>query len=169
MELLTEHLGHGLGLTLLLSLPAVLLAAGIGLVVGILQAVTQVQEQTIAAAPKILGVFLLILLGGGTMLTMLENYVTESFQIAFNEIPQDGVFVLPPKASQTSGQGRARAFFNTQVTSGANSAKMKEISDSWRVPDDGSAAKGTSIMKGGSSKPGSALGPAEKMSLDKNR
>ena len=39
-----------------------LVAAGIGLVVGILQAVTQVQEQTIAAAPKILGVFLVIML-----------------------------------------------------------------------------------------------------------
>ena len=49
---------------LTISMPAVLTAASIGLVVGILQAVTQVQEQTIAAAPKVLGVFLVIMIMG---------------------------------------------------------------------------------------------------------
>ena len=125
MELLTEHLGHGLALSLLLSLPCVLAAAGIGLIVGILQAVTQVQEQTIAAAPKILGVFAILLIGGGLMMTMLENYTRESFQVAFNEIPQDGVFILPPKASQTSGQARARQFFQIQAKEGMSADRLK--------------------------------------------
>jgi flagellar biosynthesis protein FliQ len=111
MQLLLEHVGQGLALSLVLSLPAVLVAAGIGLVVGILQAVTQVQEQTIAAAPKILGVFLMLLLGGGLMMTMLENYVRESFQIAFNEIPQEGKFILPPRLGKTESEERARRFF----------------------------------------------------------
>lgn len=111
MQLLLEHVGQGLALSLVLSLPAVIVAAGIGLVVGILQAVTQVQEQTIAAAPKILGVFLMLLLGGGLMMTMLENYVRESFQIAFNEIPQDGHFILPPRLGRTASEERARQFF----------------------------------------------------------
>ena len=64
MDLLLEQLGKGFITMLLIAMPAVLTAAAIGLVVGILQAVTQVQEQTIAAAPKILGVFLVIMLMG---------------------------------------------------------------------------------------------------------
>ena len=61
MEILTEFLAKGFMTMLTISMPCVLVAAGIGLIVGIIQAVTQVQEQTIAAAPKILGVFLVIL------------------------------------------------------------------------------------------------------------
>ena len=62
MEFLLEYLAKGFLIMLAISMPCVLTAAGIGLVVGILQAVTQVQEQTIAAAPKILGVFLVIII-----------------------------------------------------------------------------------------------------------
>ena len=64
IEILAEYLSKGFVTMLTISMPCVLVAAGIGLVVGILQAVTQVQEQTIAAAPKILGVFLVIIIGG---------------------------------------------------------------------------------------------------------
>lgn len=53
MEILLEYLAKGFMIMLAISMPCVLVAAGIGLVVGILQAVTQVQEQTIAAAPKL--------------------------------------------------------------------------------------------------------------------
>ena len=64
MEPLIEYLARGFMVMLAISMPCVLVAASIGLVVGILQAVTQVQEQTIAAAPKILAVFLVIIIGG---------------------------------------------------------------------------------------------------------
>ena len=65
MELiLGEYLAKGLAIMLMISMPCVLTAAGIGLVVGIIQAVTQVQEQTIAAAPKILLVFMVIIIFG---------------------------------------------------------------------------------------------------------
>jgi flagellar biosynthesis protein FliQ len=168
MELLIEHLGHGLMLSLMLSLPSVLIAAGIGLVVGILQAVTQVQEQTIAAAPKIIGVFAIILLGGGLMMNMLSDYVRESFHIAFNEIPQDGLFILPPLTSQSPGQLRARKFFELQSTEGPKSDKFKEYAAHWELPNakDGS---GTVLKTTKRSGPGNALGPAEKMALDKQK
>ena len=64
MEILTEYLSKGFMTMLAISMPCVLTAAAIGLVVGILQAVTQVQEQTIAAAPKIFAVFFVIIVGG---------------------------------------------------------------------------------------------------------
>lgn len=94
MDLLLEQLGKGFVTMLMIAMPAVLTAAAIGLVVGILQAVTQVQEQTIAAAPKILGVFLVIMLMGSfSVETLLELFRT-SANIAFNIIPKDEVTVI---------------------------------------------------------------------------
>ena len=49
MEMLTEYLAKGFMTMLSISMPCVLVAAGIGLVVGIIQAITQVQEQNIQA------------------------------------------------------------------------------------------------------------------------
>ncbi|HSA06407.1 MAG TPA: flagellar biosynthetic protein FliQ [Candidatus Gastranaerophilales bacterium] len=94
MDLMIEHTGKGFITMLLLSMPAVLLAAGIGLVVGILQAVTQVQEQTIAAAPKVFGVFLLIIMMGPFSAEKLIDYFKTSANIAFDVIPRDEAMVL---------------------------------------------------------------------------
>ena len=79
---------------LAISMPCVLVAAGIGLVVGILQAVTQVQEQTIAAAPKILGVFLVIIIGGVGFIRLLTNLFTDGMALAFNVVPRNENYVL---------------------------------------------------------------------------
>lgn len=96
MEILTEYLAKGFVTMLAISMPCVLTAAGIGLIVGILQAVTQVQEQTIAAAPKILLVFLVIMVGGMGFIKLLTNLFQEGVQIAFNVVPKNSEFVLPP-------------------------------------------------------------------------
>ena len=64
MELLGNFLGEGFGVMLSISMPIVLTAAAIGLIIGVLQAVTQIQEQTIVAAPKIFMVFMVIIFGG---------------------------------------------------------------------------------------------------------
>lgn len=95
MELLVEYLARGFVVMLMISMPCVLTAAGIGLVVGILQAVTQVQEQTIAAAPKILGVFLIIVIAGIGFIRLLTTYISEGFNIAFAVIPKSASYVLP--------------------------------------------------------------------------
>lgn len=95
MEVLVEYLAKGFLLMLAISMPCVLVAAGIGLVVGILQAVTQVQEQTIAAAPKILGVFLVIVIGGIGFLNLLKGFVIDGMAIAFNLVSKNDSYVLP--------------------------------------------------------------------------
>jgi len=95
MESLVEFLGKGFMVMLSVSMPCVLMAALVGLVVGILQAVTQVQEQTIAAAPKIVIVFLTIVLLGGYFIKLLTNYFYEGANIAFQIIPKTENFVLP--------------------------------------------------------------------------
>lgn len=96
MEVMMEYLAKGFVVMLMVSLPCVLVAAGIGLVVGILQAVTQVQEQTIAAAPKILCVFLTIIILGGWYTKTLTDFLIEGTGIAFNVIPKSDSYVLPP-------------------------------------------------------------------------
>lgn len=95
-ELMLEHMGKGFITMLMISMPCVLIAAGVGLVIGILQAVTQVQEQTIAAAPKIFAVFLMLMIGGGAFTRMLANYFMESSHIAFQVITKDDDFALSP-------------------------------------------------------------------------
>lgn len=95
MELLLEFFAKGLMTMLMIAMPCVLTAAGVGLVVGILQAVTQVQEQTIAAAPKIFSVFLVIIIMGTGYLQMLKNVFIEGANIAFEVIPASEPFVLP--------------------------------------------------------------------------
>ena len=94
MEVLLEYLAKGFLIMLSISMPCVLVAAGIGLVVGILQAVTQVQEQTIASAPKILGVFLVIIIGGVGFIRLLTNLFQEGAFLAFEQVPKSENFVL---------------------------------------------------------------------------
>lgn len=94
IEILAEYLAKGFLTMLTISMPCVLVAAGIGLVVGILQAVTQVQEQTIAAAPKILGVFLVIVVGGFGFIRILNNLFIEGMGLAFNVVPKNDSYVL---------------------------------------------------------------------------
>ena len=95
MEVLVEYIGKGFMIMLAISMPCVLMAAMVGLVVGILQAVTQVQEQTIAAAPKIVIVFLTIVILGGYFIKILTNFIFEGVNIAFNVVPKNESFVLP--------------------------------------------------------------------------
>ncbi|GEM_PF-388446 len=95
MEMLMEYMARGFVVMLSISMPCVLVAAGIGLVVGILQAVTQVQEQTIAAAPKILAVFLVIVIGGVGFVRILTNLFTDGMALAFNVVPKNDTYVLP--------------------------------------------------------------------------
>ena len=95
MEVLIEYIGKGFMLMLAISMPCVLMAATVGLVVGILQAVTQVQEQTIAAAPKIVIVFLTIVILGGYFIKILTNFIFEGVNVAFNIVPKNESYVLP--------------------------------------------------------------------------
>ena len=94
MEVLVEFLTKGFMVMLAISLPCVLVAATVGLVVGILQAVTQVQEQTIAAAPKIVLVFLTIVILGGYFMKILSNFLFEGTNIAFNVVTKNEVTTI---------------------------------------------------------------------------
>jgi flagellar biosynthesis protein FliQ len=65
---------------IIVSAPILLIALGVGLLVSIFQAMTQIQEQTLAFIPKILAVFLSIVFFGPWMLTVLLDYTRNLFQ-----------------------------------------------------------------------------------------
>jgi len=95
MEMLVEYLAKGFMTMLSISMPCVLVAAAIGLIVGIIQAVTQVQEQTISAAPKIFAVFLVIIIGGLGFIKLLTKLFQEGAALAFNGVSKADNYVLP--------------------------------------------------------------------------
>ena len=65
-----------LSLALLVSAPALLASVLIGLLVGLLQAVTQVQEQTLSFVPKLVGVALVLATLGGWMTGQLVRFTS---------------------------------------------------------------------------------------------
>ncbi len=68
-----------LQLTLLLSAPMLLAALGTGLVISILQATTQVQEQTISFVPKIIATFAALVICSSWMIAILSQFAIEVF------------------------------------------------------------------------------------------
>ena len=70
-----------LQLTLMLALPMLLAALVTGLVISILQATTQIQEQTISFVPKILIVLVVVLLFGAWMFGSMQQFALEIFRL----------------------------------------------------------------------------------------
>ncbi|MBV8751210.1 MAG: flagellar biosynthesis protein FliQ [Candidatus Eremiobacteraeota bacterium] len=66
-------------IALLVCAPALLLGLVTGLVISVFQAVTQIQEPTLAFIPKIVVVALAILLFGPFMLALLTDFTTRVF------------------------------------------------------------------------------------------
>jgi flagellar biosynthetic protein FliQ len=67
-------------LALLIAGPMLIVALLVGLTVSILQAVTQIQEQTLAFVPKLVGVSVIFLLALPWILQLLVKYTTELFR-----------------------------------------------------------------------------------------
>ena len=68
-----------LTVTLKIALPLLLAGLVVGLVVSIFQAVTQIQEMTLAIIPKILVTALVLAVGGPWMLNELLGYTEELY------------------------------------------------------------------------------------------
>ena len=68
---------NALLMALTLAAPMLLVALGVGLLVSILQAVTQIQEQTLAFVPKLVAVATVFLIGLPWMIQMAVKYTTE--------------------------------------------------------------------------------------------
>ena len=70
---------EALELTLIISAPLLLTALAVGLVVSIFQAATQINEMTLSFIPKLLGVFVAIVVAGPWILQLLVDYTQRMF------------------------------------------------------------------------------------------
>ena len=68
---------QGLFLVIKLAAPVLLISLIIGLLISIFQTVTSIQEQTLTFVPKIVCVFLGLMLLGHWMLTNMRDYMVE--------------------------------------------------------------------------------------------
>lgn len=59
--------------------PMLLASLLVGLIISILQTVTSIQEQTLTFVPKLIAVFLVIMLFGGWIFNSLREYTVELF------------------------------------------------------------------------------------------
>ena len=66
-------------LVLKTSAPMLLASLVIGLIISIFQTVTSIQEQTLTFVPKLIAVFLVIILFGGWILNSLKDYMIQLF------------------------------------------------------------------------------------------
>jgi flagellar biosynthetic protein FliQ len=70
--------------TLLIAAPPLLAALSVGLIISIFQAATQINESTLQFVPKLVALFIVIMLFGPWMLQYLIDYI----QRLFGSIPQ---------------------------------------------------------------------------------
>ena len=68
--------GQGMALAMKVALPLLLAGLVVGLLVSVFQAVTQIQEQTLAFIPKVVALVAIMALFGPWMLGQLETYTT---------------------------------------------------------------------------------------------
>ncbi len=78
-DALLSQLQATLELVLYMALPPLLAAMAVGLVVGILQAVTQVQDQSLPMTFKLLAVILVLALGGPMLAVPLVRQASQLF------------------------------------------------------------------------------------------
>lgn len=76
-DLLYDSAASAVWVLVLATLPALLPALAIGLVIGLIQAATSVQEQTLTFVPKLVGVFLALMLFGGITGGLLVDFTRE--------------------------------------------------------------------------------------------
>ena len=71
----------GVGVAIRLGAPVLLLCMLVGVVVALLQAVTQIHEQSISFVLKLIVVVMVLAVGGGWMIESLREYTYRLFEL----------------------------------------------------------------------------------------
>ena len=78
-EFVIGFIRSAIELTLSITLPILLVGLGIGVVLSIIQAATQIQEQTLTFVPKIIAIFVMLLMTFPLILDKLTSFTTNLF------------------------------------------------------------------------------------------
>ena len=74
-DLVTQIMADAMYTVLITALPPLLMSMVVGLLVSIFQTVTSIQEQTLTFVPKLLAIFLVLMIGGGWMLNNMITFM----------------------------------------------------------------------------------------------
>ena len=77
----TDIFRDGVGVAIRLGAPILLMSMMVGVFMAILQAVTQIHEQTISFVFKLIVVVLFMVIGGSWMLTTLQDFFLELIEL----------------------------------------------------------------------------------------
>ena len=78
-DVMIELLADMIYVSVLLMLPPLGVALVVGLTIGLLQAITSIQEQTLSFVPKVLAIAAIFVFGGPWMGRLIVQYTTELF------------------------------------------------------------------------------------------
>lgn len=68
-------------LVIQLAGPLLVISMMVGILISIIQAATQIHEQTITFVPKLLVIGLILVFGGGWMMEALSNFTIQIFEL----------------------------------------------------------------------------------------
>ncbi len=78
-DIIVDLMHEAVGVTIKLGAPMLVLSMAVGVIVALFQAVTQIHEQTIGFVLKLVVIVGVLMLGGGWMLTTLQDYLKQIF------------------------------------------------------------------------------------------
>ncbi|WP_343189998.1 flagellar biosynthesis protein FliQ [Buchnera aphidicola] len=81
LETVDSLLGQSIKMILILSMPLLIVVLLIGLIISILQSITQINEQTLSFVPKIFSILSILILLGPWMLSTIINYIRDLIKI----------------------------------------------------------------------------------------
>lgn len=76
-EMVMEVGRNALAVTVMLAAPMLVVALALGLMIGMIQAATQIQEMTLSFIPKLLGLVAVLAVGGHWMLGLIVDYTRD--------------------------------------------------------------------------------------------
>lgn len=82
-ESITTIISHSLTITTMLAAPLLLSALATGVLIGVLQAATQINEMTLTFIPKLMTLVIVLIVAGPWMLQLIMGYTIN----LFNDIP----------------------------------------------------------------------------------
>ena len=86
VEVFIDVVREGISTLITIIIPPLLVSLAVGLVISIFQAVTQIHEQTLTFAPRIIAIFLTKLVIGGWMLQKLLDLALDMLTRYFQMI-----------------------------------------------------------------------------------
>lgn len=83
-EIITSLTKEAIFVTIIASMPAIIASLVVGLLVAIFSATTQIQEQTLSFAPKMIAVYVALIAFGAPLGSLLIEFAKSCFQKALN-------------------------------------------------------------------------------------